>query len=195
MKRIIAGFFVAATCVSGAALADDSGLYAGLTLGRSNTGTLAAGVAMMKTTDTVLGVLGGYQFTKNWGAEAFYTGVGRWTAQDPAGGATASGKADAWGVNAVGTLPLSDAFSLYGKLGYANTKTRATGVMGALATDLSANRSAATYGLGGVYNASQAVGVRLGWDHFGAATSNLTTPGVKDNYNANIYSLGAVFKF
>lgn len=195
MKRIIAGFFVAATGVSGTVLADDSGLYAGITLGRSNTGAFAAGVEMTKTRDTVLGVLGGYQFTKNWGAEAFYTGAGRWTAQDPALGATASGKADAWGLNAVGTLPLSDDFSLYGKLGYARTKTSATGVMGALATDLSANRSAATYGLGGVYNASQAVGVRLGWDHFGAAISNLTTPGVRNHYNANVYSLGAVFKF
>lgn len=185
MKKI-AAVLLLSTAVAAPVFAADTGLYAGVTLGRSNTGDVAPGVAMTKSTDTVLGVLGGYQITKNWGAEAFYTGAGKWAATSA--GVPASGKADAWGVVAVGTLPLSDTFSLYGKLGYASTKTKANSPT----MDLSATRNAATYGLGAQYNVNQAIGIRFGWDRYGAAVN--TNVG-KVNNNANVYSLGGVFKF
>ncbi len=182
MKKILA--VVVLSVLAAPVLAAESGFYAGVDLGRSSTGNIAGAAAMTKSTDTVFGLLAGYQFTRNWGAEAFYSGAGKWTTT------TGSGKADAFGLAAVGTLPLSDSFALYGKLGYASTKTTASSVPAALA---SATRGTATYGLGGVYNATPNIGVRLGWDRYGAATSNLA--GVKSNYNANVYSLGAVFQF
>lgn len=180
MKKIAIAALLSAI-VAAPAFAADEGFYAGVTLGQARTGTVAP--AMTKSNDTVLGVLGGYQFNKNWGAEAFYTGAGKWSTT------TASGKADAWGINAVGTLPLSDAFSLYGKLGYASTKSTASSVPAAIT---GATRGAATYGLGGVYNVNPSVGIRFGWDRYAAATA---TAGVKNNYNSNVYSLAGVFKF
>ncbi len=198
MKKIaIAALLSAITAAP--AFAADEGFYAGVTLGRSST-SAAAGAVLTKSTDTVLGVLGGYQLTKNWGAEAFYTGAGKWAVVNavPAT-ATASGKADAWGINAVGTLPLSDAFSLYGKLGYASTKTTlscsviATGAACGALGPTGATRGAATYGLGGTYNVTPAIGIRFGWDRYGAAVTN--TAGAKSNYNSNVYSLAGVFKF
>jgi opacity protein-like surface antigen len=96
------------------------------------------------------------------------------------------------------TYPLSDAFSLYGKLGYAHAKSTAscfliaTGLPCGPAGVVGATRNAATYGLGGVYNVTPAIGIRLGWDRYGVATS---TAGVTSNGNSNVYSLAGVFKF
>lgn len=197
MKKIAIAALLSAV-VAAPAFAADNGFYAGVTLGRSST-SAATGAVLSKSSDTVFGILGGYQFTKNWGAEAFYTGAGKWTGQDTAGLANFSGKTDTWGIVGTGTLPLSDAFSLYGKLGYASTKTTlsCTVIIGGAACGAAgatnATRGAATYGLGAIYNVTPAVGIRLGWDRYGAA---VTSPnGAKNNYNANVYSLGATYKF
>ena len=179
--------------VSGAALADDSGFYAGVTAGRSNTST-PPNLVLSKSTDTVYGLLGGYQFNKYWGAEAFYTEGGRFTGQNLAGSVAGSGKADIWGVDAVGTLPLSDGFALYGKLGLANVNTSISTVP--VSTLSGATRTAVTYGLGGQYNVTPSFGLRLGWDRYGAETSGATgIVGSKDHYNINTYTLAAVFRF
>lgn len=178
MKKIAIAALLSAI-VAAPAFAADEGFYAGVTLGQARTNAFA-GAALTKSNDTVYGILGGYQFTKNWGAEAFYTGAGKWAT------AAASGKADTYGINAVGTVPLSDAFSLYGKLGYATTKSTASG-----AGVTGAKRNAATYGLGGVYNVTPAIGIRFGWDRYAAAVNT----GATSNYNSNVYSLAGVFKF
>ncbi len=190
MKKIIAVLLLS-TAVAAPAFAADDGFYAGVTLGRSNTDNPIIGTTTTKDTDTVAGILGGYQYTKNWGVEAFYTGAGKLEIACGAG-CSGSGKADAWGIVGVGTLPLSDAFSLYGKLGYASTKTSASSAPAGLA---GATRKAATYGLGGVYNATPAIGIRFGWDRYAAATLGGNVAGVKDNLDSDVYSLGAVFKF
>lgn len=191
MKKIALATLLSAI-VAAPAFASDEGFYAGVTLGQSRTSNPYNGnFAMSKSTDTVAGILGGYQFTKNWGAEVFYTGAGKFSAVS--GGITGSGKADTWGIVGTGTLPLSDAFSLYGKLGYASTKTTTSIPAGFALTG--ATRAAATYGLGGTYNVNPSVGIRFGWDRYAGATQNGVTLGAKDNFNSDVYSLGAVVKF
>ncbi len=59
MKKLMVGFCVAGTLVCGAALAADDGFYAGVTLGRSSTGSVASDAVMTKSNDTVGGVLAG----------------------------------------------------------------------------------------------------------------------------------------
>lgn len=189
MKKIAIAALLSAVAAA-PAFAADEGFYAGLTLGRSSTSNPYNGATMTKSSDTVLGVLGGYQFTRNWGAEAFYTGAGKFSTVQ--GANSSSGKTDVWGIDAVGTLPVTDTFSMFGKLGYASAKTSASSTALTLA---GATRGAATYGLGLQYNASSAVDVRLGWDRYGAATVGGNIAGVKDNFNSNVYSLGAVVKF
>lgn len=179
MKKIATALLLSAA-VATPAFAADEGFYAGVTLGNAKVNVPAAFGPATKNSDTVYGVLAGYQFNQNWGAEVEYTGAGKFTT------ATATGKADAFGVTAVGTLPMSDTFSLYGKLGFAQVSGKANGAAG------NANRTSATYGLGLQYNATQNVGIRFGWDRFGAAA---TSGGVKQNYNSNVWGAAAVFKF
>lgn len=190
MKKIASALLLS-TAVAAPAFAADNGFYAGVTAGQARAGSYASNATLSKSTDTVAGILAGYQFTKNWSAEAFYTGTGKFAGVNTVG-VTGSGKADTWGMVAVGTLPLSDAFSLYGKLGYASTKTSASS-SNAIMTG--ATRSAVTYGLGVLYNVNQSVGIRFGWDRYAAAVANGTAIGSKDNYDSDVYSLGAVFKF
>lgn len=177
--------------VAGAALfaasASAEGWYVGADVGRSSTQTVYPGVAMTKSTDTVGGVFLGYQFTPNWGVEGFYTGGGKF--EGTGGGGTGTGKSDVYGLDVIGTLPLADAFSVYGRLGYANAKTSASSVPAGFS---GSNRSAATYGLGLQYDFTQQIGVRAGWDRYGAAISNA---GVTNNFNTNVWSLGILYKF
>ncbi len=184
MKKITAALLLSAA-VAAPAFAADNGFYAGVTLGRSSVGTPAVAVigASTKSTDTVFGALVGYQINRNVGVEAQFAGAGKFAT------ASTSAKADTFGANVVGTLPVSNAFGLYGKLGYASTKSSVSSTVAGVA---GATRGAATYGLGGVYNATPAVGIRFGWDRYGAA---IASAGAKQNYNSNVYSLGAVFKF
>ena len=186
MKKIATALLLS-TVVAAPAFAAGNGFYAGVTLGSARVGVPAALGASTKNSDTIYGGLVGYQFTPNWAAEVQYTGVGKFAT------ATGSGKADALGVTLVGTAPLSDAVSVYGKLGFAQSSGKsATGsdAVGNLLTN--ANRTAATYGLGVDFNAARNVDIRLGWDRYGAAVN---AGGVKQNYNANVYTVGAVFKF
>lgn len=197
MKKIALAALLSAIAAT-PAFAADEGFYAGLTLGQSRTSTIVPSVSMTKSTDTVYGVLGGYQFTKNWGAEAFFTGAGKFRAVNASNTQAASGKTDVWGIVGTGTLPLSDSFSLYGKLGYASAKTSASSYViatGAATALTGATRGAVTYGLGATYNATPSVGIRFGWDRYAAATQNGSAIGAKDNFNADTYTLGAVFKF
>lgn len=184
---ISVGALVGATIFTASVSAADSGVYAGVDVGRSSTGTIMPGVTMTKSTDTVGGVFLGYQFTPNFAAEVFYTGAGKFSASSATG--TGSGKSDAYGIDVVGSLPVADTFSLYGRLGYARTHTSASSTPTGLG---GLNRSAANYGLGGQYDLSSQVGIRFGWDRYGAAVSN---NGVTSNFNVNVWSLGVLYRF
>ena len=159
------------------------GFYIGGTLGSariSNFGT----APLTKSSDTVYGGLAGYKFNDNFGVEASFTGIGKYST------ATVSGKGDAFAIAAIGTLPITDAFSVYGKLGFGSSKTK---VSDPTLTTQGASRTAATFGLGVQYNATPQIGVRLGVDRFGAAVKSNT--GVTNNFNSNVWSAGVVYAF
>jgi OOP family OmpA-OmpF porin len=182
MKKI-AAVVLLSSAMAAPAFAADQGFYAGLTLGSGKPGVTPSAAALSKNSKSIYGGLVGYQYNKNLAVEGQFTGIGE--SKDVNGNTV---KGDAFSLSAVGLLPLSDSFELYGKLGFASTKTKAS----AGATNLGATRSALTYGIGGQYNVSQSFGVRFGWDQYGAAT---TAAGVKTNKNADVYTVGAVFKF
>lgn len=182
MKKITAALLLTtAVAAAPAAFAADNGYYAGLTLGSATTSAPAAAGVTTKKTDTPYGIVGGYQYNKNLAVEVAYTGAGRYRT------ATTSVKADALSIAAVGTMPLSDTFGLYGKLGFANVSSKAVG-----AGTGNVSRTSATYGVGVQYNASQNIGIRFGYDRYGAAV-NLNN--VKQNYNVNVWGIAAIYKF
>jgi outer membrane translocation and assembly module TamA len=50
------------------------------------------------------------------------------------------------------------------------------------------HRTAATYGLGGQYDATPMIGLRLSWERYNVGV-------VGENANGNLYSLAAAFRF
>lgn len=86
-------------------------------------------------------------------------------------------------------MPVSDTFSVYGKLGIGSTKTTLSSVPASNASG--ASRTAATIGLGLQYDVTPAVGIRAGWDRYGMG---INVGGLTNKMNSNVYSLGAAFK-
>lgn len=101
--------------------------------------------------ETSYGVFGGYQINENFAVE---TGFRR-LADTQAYGADL--KIDQIQVSAIGTIPLSNGFNVYGRLGYNRLSVKATGVGGS-ATD---HENKALYGIGMGYSFSPTIMGRL----------------------------------
>lgn len=183
MKKIAAVVLLSAA-VAAPAFAADQGFYAGITLGSGTPNVAPSAAAVNKKSNFIYGGFAGYQFNRNLAAEAQFTGVGK--ATDFAGNTI---KGDAFSLSVVGMLPVSDNFELLGKLGVSSAKTTSSGLT---ATNLGASRTGLTYGIGAQYNVSSNFGLRVGYDRYPVATMNA---GVKTNANANVATVGAVYKF
>ena len=74
--------------------------------------SFAAGAAC-DDKDTGFKLFGGYQVTPNWAVEATYMDMGK--AEATAAGVAATLKTAGWGVAAVGTVPVNETVSVFGK--------------------------------------------------------------------------------
>lgn len=101
--------------------------------------------------ETSYGAFGGYQINQNFGVEAGY----RRLADTEAFGADL--KVDQIAVSAIGTIPLSNGFNVYGRLGY-NRLTVKASANGNSATD---HENKALYGIGLGYAFSPTIMGRL----------------------------------
>jgi len=167
MKKIAIALLLSA-CVATPAVAADAPFYAGIKLGSAN-----KKVPGTNESSSAWGVFGGYTINPNFAVELGYTDLGK---------VASVIDFSTFEVSAVGIYPINDQFSVYGKLGLASTKEEALGV--------SATRSTATLGLGGQFNVSQTVAVRLGWDRHSFGDNNNFTEGDSD-----LISVSALYKF
>jgi OOP family OmpA-OmpF porin len=121
--------------------------------------------------DTSIRILGGYQVNKNIAAEFGYTDLG-----SVAGG---SAKGKAWDLVGVGSIPLADKFSVYGKLGFAWSEVKGFGQ----------NESGLelTYGVGASYDFSPTVAFRGEWQRYPDAGDGAT--------DIDVLSIGVIFRF
>lgn len=186
-KYLIIGTVLVATCSS--AFAGDNGYYLGVDAGNAG---YTSGTGAKNS--VVYGITGGYQFNKNWGVEAQYTGLGNYSGISTTGvnaGKSFSSQGDALALAAIGKYPVADVVALYAKLGVANTNNNQNHSNG---TSGNSSRTDTTYGLGVQYDVNSTIGVRLGWDRF-ISDSFSTTTSTKTPRNMDIWALGAVYKF
>lgn len=118
-----------------------------------------------------------------------------------AGGRALDTKADGWNLFAVGFVPLSGDFSLYGKLGTLYSTTKAdlsvtSGVALPAGTITGRKRSEWNwaYGLGVQYEINKTLSVRGEWEHY-AKLGNEGNADSTGQFNVNLYSVGLNFKF
>lgn len=179
MKKIAIVVLLSAVAVP--AVADDMHMYVGARAGQAKTNidnNTFNNSTLTSTNPTGWGVFIGHIFNPNLAFEAEYLNLGEIKA------GTGSAKSTGFSLSGVGSAPISEHFSLFGKLGYALI----TGQPGGSFTGSDIKSRAFTYGLGGQLNLGPSVGVRLGWDKY-----KFNDPGL--NGNASLTSVGVVFKF
>jgi OOP family OmpA-OmpF porin len=180
-KSFVLAMFTAA--MAAPAFAADNGFYIGANMGQATvSGSPYSDFG--KKSDTSLGLLGGYQVNKNLAVEMQYIDFGKSYAQaiHPI---TTTGTS----LSAVGILPVSDSFSVFGKLGMASTTLKVDCNI-CNPANYSVTRTAIAYGLGGQYNINQALGIRIGYDKYAIGNSADQTDGTY-----GVVSAGVVYKF
>ncbi len=162
-------------------------------------GLTASGLGGSVSQDNTRGVLGlslGYQINPNFAIEGGYQNLGRYKYNAAVTSPTADSvsgrwRTDGWNLSAVGTLPINQDFSVYGKGGvfFSDTSFNGTGSTYALSQDKT--RSVLTVGAGVAYKLSPQMDALVGWDryqHLGDATSTGRT-------NLDTVTVGLKYRF
>lgn len=180
-----------------ATAAGQSPYYVGASVGQSKYKDIPQGLRNVDDKDTGYKVYGGYQVNPNWGVEATYFDLGKFTGNETVlNGRTvvpvsASAKATAWGLAGVYTAPISNGFSVFGKLGLVRTelKTSASGV--GFDANQKENRTGANFGFGAKYDFAPNLAVRAEWERLNKFGRDDTT----GKTDIDFLSAGITFKF
>jgi OOP family OmpA-OmpF porin len=143
--------------------------------------------------DTAYKIFGGYQFNRNFALEAGYFNLGKFSYRAAAGPSTLNGTYEVEGLNLdmIGTLPMSERFSVFGRLGaqYANTRDSfsGTGTLTPTGGNPSKRDTNLKVGLGVQYDISPSMQVR-------AEAERYRINDAMDNRgDINVFSVSLVF--
>ena len=153
---------------------------------------VAAPIGSRSTQDTGYKVFGGYQFNRNFGVELGYFNLGKFSYSTTTPTGPLNGKYDIEGLNLdlVGTFPLSERWSVLGRVGgqYANTRSTFSGTgLGAIAnTNPSKEESNVKVGLGLQYELTRSLFLR------GEAERYRINDALDNRGDVNLFSLSLV---
>lgn len=158
--KIFAASLLSLSALSANVFAADAGGYAGVS-------ALSNSVDDSGLEDRTFGgeVFGGYRFNPNFSLEGFYANFGSF--EERIGAGRVELDAQSFGARAVGSVPLSDAASIYARIGFQRWDGDVNATVGTQnliggedsGTDL-------TFGLGAEYALSEKVSLRGGWDRY-----------------------------
>ena len=158
------GFFV-----TGAAQASDPGFYAGASVGQASLDESLDSTFSIDDEDTSFSLSAGYSFNDYFAVEGGYIDFGEVGDSFSAGGITGKveAEADGWDLALVGSLPVSEKFSLTGRAGYlfwdADIKASATGLPTVSDSD---DGNDLFYGVGAEYRFTDQWSLTGGWDRY-----------------------------
>lgn len=159
MRRILAVTLLSST-FSFPIFAADNGFYSKIGFGKSSN---VRSVDNSGSYDFSLG----YQINRQWGVEGGYTSLFSDAAINTGvAGQTGKYKASAVTIAAVYTYPVSDQFSVLGRLGVHNSTESVTGSVGTFSSAGSNTNSGVLYGLADQYNFFENGGIRIGYDFY-----------------------------
>jgi len=195
---------------AGPALAQ-TGWYAGLTLGASDSNMNADVVAVTGATatnfvtdqrDPAVKVFAGYAFNRYFALEGGYAWLGEFQATNqvtaPTTGAlNAEIRVIGLYIDAVGFLPVGESFAAFAKLGVVGSETRTfRSTSGTVTPPPGTNTNASTdqanfkYGLGVQYAFGKTVTVRAEWERIEDVGDANT-----GEFDLSVYSVGLLFRF
>lgn len=163
MKKLIG--IIAALLVAAPAAAQETGFYAGGSLGQATVkdfceGTGALGIAC-DDSDTAWKIFGGYQFNPNFALEAGYSQIGEFDLSAAGDVATVDGTA--LELVGIGIMPVAQRLAVYGKLGIYRGETDASSNFGFSASETNTDL---TYGFGVRFDAARNVALRAEWQRY-----------------------------
>jgi len=193
IKPFLTTALFALAAISTPALSQETGWYAGLGIGQSKandacTGIVGPGIACDEK-DTSWKIFGGYQLNKNFGFELGYVQLGEATASF-AGFGSATIETKGFELLGVGTIPITQQFSLYGKWGFFrwdvdfNDGTGLVGNASDSGTDL-------TYGFGVQYSFTKNLALRGEWQRY----LDVGEPNTTGKSDVDVLGVAIVFKF
>lgn len=189
MKGIVIG--MTAALVALPAAAQESGWYAGLSVGSSKAGDTCSNVDASVSCDdktTAVKLIGGYQVNRNFAVELGFTPqLAKASASEP--GVTEQIKSSAFEAVLVPSLPIGD-FSLFGKLGIYAAHTEDTVNFFGTETTTSASNSDVTYGVGAGYQFTRSLGARAEWQRYSKVGG-----GDVGKADIDVVSLGLLYRF
>jgi len=187
------GFVAAAAMLfAGPALAQDARFYVGASVGQAEVEGFCSEISSIVSLvggslgscdekDTAWKLFGGYQFNRHFALEGSYFDYGSASARGQTFGVPLQVAADltAFGIAAVGMLPLGSQFSLFGKLGLLRSEldVGASGVGGASAG--SDSETGLHYGVGLMFNLAGNFSVRAEWERNDEAEIDMLSLGVQ----------------
>ena len=146
--------------------------------------------------DTAFKLFGGYQFNRNWGLEVGYFDLGQYRfniTTAPPGNFNGEVKVRGINFNLVGTLPLSDNFSVFARAGghYARTQEAfsGNGTVVVLNANPSTRKTNLNGGVGMQYSFNPSFQMRVEFERF-----RINNP-VGDQGNVNLATIGLIFPF
>ena len=187
MKKISIAVLLSTAVISSTAFADASGFF--VAADAQSWSASGGGGGGITNPSTGYRIGGGYNFTQNWGVEVDYAKSGDATQSAKQGGGTINGSSTQ--LAGVGTYPINNMFSVYGKLGVASNKLAGTATAGCTVC----SATSTLYGVGGTYNINKQFGVRLEYLHLGNFTGSAANNGPATAISANTTSLGVVYNF
>lgn len=185
IKKLVVAAVAAAAC--GPALAEETGVYAGFSLGQASYREAChdfdrvAGVAgafnCLNKEDSAGKVFAGWRFSRYLAAELSYIDYGEAKETGSVGGAPVAGasRAKAAGISALGILPVTGGFSVLGRLGLLEVRSRTT-VGGAVDDDQSIEMHV---GIGGLFEFSGGWGIRAEYERVNDTRIDLFSLGVQ----------------
>lgn len=147
-------------------------------------------------TSTGYKLFGGYQITPNFAVEGGYFDLGRFnysSSTTPAGTFSGNNRVNGLNLDLVGTLPLSDQFSVLGRVGaaYAQNRTSfaSTGFVPAYIVNSRRNETNPKIGLGLQYAISDVLAVRAEIERY-----RINDP-IRNRGNIDMASVGLTYRF
>ena len=204
------GLAVIAAITSQFAAAEDAGWYAGANVGQTRAKIddpriaaqlLGAGLATTSIVDnnrdTGYKLFGGYRFNENFAVEGGYFNLGQFgfvATTLPLGTLSGNIKLQGMNLDGVGTLPITEQFSVFGRLGLNYAQARdsfsSTGLVGAPANpNPSKSQFNYKFGAGVQYDFTESWGMRAEAERY------RINDAVGNKGDIDMYSLGLIYRF
>jgi OOP family OmpA-OmpF porin len=174
-RAVIAAAALAALTAQAQVQGPGPGAYVGGSVGGTRYDGSVPGPTLTDRSSGGIKLYGGYSFNRNFGLEAGYVNLGKFK------GSLADVKADGAYLDAVGTAPLGNNFSLLGRVGAFNGRLKST-------LDGSDRGTNLKVGAGLQYDLSANSAVRAEWERY-----RFDSLGSKSN--TDFYSVGFNYRF